>query len=357
MKTIRECLMKQTLAALQEQLFMLGRDVPEDDKRRKAELCAEIERVIETDRPAVRRYLGAETVGALRRFFARRGEAAEELLTLSDDPEEHILIEPLRCLGLAWTEERRWVVRREARALVYPLPRAEQVSLEQEAALLDAASAILCVLGMAPLEELNRMARGAAQLADGPAEQLEEALNASYGFRAMAEFEGVKWACHWALDDEEALWERLQTPFLAALPYPDCDWASMEWVGGLPTWESGDALHKALLSEMMARGCSEEEAVMTISQAVQLFQNDEGDEAMDVLLEAGEAGTKAETAALMQRMTALLNRLPQWMNKGYSAEALMAMRRPRKVPPKVGRNEPCPCGSGRKYKNCCGRFQ
>ncbi|WP_369124261.1 SEC-C metal-binding domain-containing protein [uncultured Acetatifactor sp.] len=21
----------------------------------------------------------------------------------------------------------------------------------------------------------------------------------------------------------------------------------------------------------------------------------------------------------------------------------------------MGRNEPCPCGSGRKYKNCCGR--
>jgi preprotein translocase subunit SecA len=23
--------------------------------------------------------------------------------------------------------------------------------------------------------------------------------------------------------------------------------------------------------------------------------------------------------------------------------------------PKVGRNELCPCGSGKKYKNCCGR--
>ena len=23
--------------------------------------------------------------------------------------------------------------------------------------------------------------------------------------------------------------------------------------------------------------------------------------------------------------------------------------------PKVGRNNPCPCGSGRKYKKCCGR--
>jgi len=27
---------------------------------------------------------------------------------------------------------------------------------------------------------------------------------------------------------------------------------------------------------------------------------------------------------------------------------------PLRVGPKVGRNEPCPCGSGKKYKNCCG---
>jgi hypothetical protein len=26
---------------------------------------------------------------------------------------------------------------------------------------------------------------------------------------------------------------------------------------------------------------------------------------------------------------------------------------PRTVPPKIGRNEPCPCGSGKKYKRCC----
>ena len=25
------------------------------------------------------------------------------------------------------------------------------------------------------------------------------------------------------------------------------------------------------------------------------------------------------------------------------------------VSKKVGRNEPCPCGSGKKYKNCCGK--
>jgi hypothetical protein len=34
-----------------------------------------------------------------------------------------------------------------------------------------------------------------------------------------------------------------------------------------------------------------------------------------------------------------------------------AQRRPfvqRENVPQVGRNEPCPCGSGRKYKKCCG---
>jgi len=27
----------------------------------------------------------------------------------------------------------------------------------------------------------------------------------------------------------------------------------------------------------------------------------------------------------------------------------------RRDAPKVGRNEPCPCGSGKKFKACCGR--
>jgi preprotein translocase subunit SecA len=27
----------------------------------------------------------------------------------------------------------------------------------------------------------------------------------------------------------------------------------------------------------------------------------------------------------------------------------------RRAQPKVGRNDPCPCGSGKKYKNCCGK--
>jgi preprotein translocase subunit SecA len=31
------------------------------------------------------------------------------------------------------------------------------------------------------------------------------------------------------------------------------------------------------------------------------------------------------------------------------------VQRIRNSAPKVGRNEPCPCGSGKKYKKCCGK--
>lgn len=39
------------------------------------------------------------------------------------------------------------------------------------------------------------------------------------------------------------------------------------------------------------------------------------------------------------------------------AEIATAYRRSRTVvkEKKIGRNEPCPCGSGKKYKHCCGR--
>ena len=34
---------------------------------------------------------------------------------------------------------------------------------------------------------------------------------------------------------------------------------------------------------------------------------------------------------------------------------LVTPKTEKRVQPKVGRNDPCPCGSGKKYKKCCGR--
>ncbi len=35
-------------------------------------------------------------------------------------------------------------------------------------------------------------------------------------------------------------------------------------------------------------------------------------------------------------------------------ELLLNWPKPQEAEKKIGRNEPCPCGSGKKYKKCCG---
>ncbi|HIR20518.1 MAG TPA: SEC-C domain-containing protein [Candidatus Pelethomonas intestinigallinarum] len=38
------------------------------------------------------------------------------------------------------------------------------------------------------------------------------------------------------------------------------------------------------------------------------------------------------------------------------AAQVKSQRGPRRARPLgIGRNDPCPCGSGKKYKHCCGR--
>lgn len=48
-----------------------------------------------------------------------------------------------------------------------------------------------------------------------------------------------------------------------------------------------------------------------------------------------------------------------YVHAGSSSTSSTAPQEPRKKPTvkvkKIGRNDPCPCGSGKKYKNCCGK--
>ena len=43
------------------------------------------------------------------------------------------------------------------------------------------------------------------------------------------------------------------------------------------------------------------------------------------------------------------------VSEAAAATEAQAKAKPVRSGPKVGRNDPCPCGSGKKYKNCCGR--
>lgn len=55
-----------------------------------------------------------------------------------------------------------------------------------------------------------------------------------------------------------------------------------------------------------------------------------------------------------------LYELPQWdkiFDKEKKHELYLEQKKSGTIVkgPKIGRNDPCPCGSGKKYKHCCGR--
>ena len=72
--------------------------------------------------------------------------------------------------------------------------------------------------------------------------------------------------------------------------------------------------------------------------------------------------TTEDVEGVLGRIMAMANALPDWWNNGWSPDAFVERSTGRKVfrnpdgtPMKVGRNDPCPCGSGKKYKKCHGR--
>lgn len=85
----------------------------------------------------------------------------------------------------------------------------------------------------------------------------------------------------------------------------------------------------------------------------------------DFIQDASELGLLMLTEdpeTIVGRLMAFWNGLPDWECDGWSPDALAdkrsgkkTFRNPDGTPMKVGRNDPCPCGSGKKYKRCCGR--
>lgn len=78
-----------------------------------------------------------------------------------------------------------------------------------------------------------------------------------------------------------------------------------------------------------------------------------------------DEGLTLGTGKANQMLTLLsnaINDMPHWANNGWSPTELLEQQTGKKLfrnsdgsIMKVGRNDPCPCGSGKKYKKCCGR--
>lgn len=66
-----------------------------------------------------------------------------------------------------------------------------------------------------------------------------------------------------------------------------------------------------------------------------------------------EIKSKEQAQELAILVAEYSNTLPMWVLKGHSPVEINAVKKPRRAVNKIGRNDPCPCGSGKKYKNCC----
>ncbi len=67
----------------------------------------------------------------------------------------------------------------------------------------------------------------------------------------------------------------------------------------------------------------------------------------------GEKGRRKEIRNRYREMKRAATALPGILGRHESRE--VSSPEPVQTGRKVGRNEPCPCGSGRKFKRCCGR--
>ena len=84
---------------------------------------------------------------------------------------------------------------------------------------------------------------------------------------------------------------------------------------------------------------------------------------IDTMEEDTVVSLKFDKAKLYKNMVRAkadwLYELPQW-EKIFTEEERKALYKEQKesttirVGKKIGRNDPCPCGSGKKYKHCCG---
>lgn len=80
-----------------------------------------------------------------------------------------------------------------------------------------------------------------------------------------------------------------------------------------------------------------------------------------------EFSSEEQTNEFMKLLTILSNNTRKWVLRGHMPSELVKNRtkmpnRPQqnkttpKVMNKIGRNDPCYCGSGKKYKHCCGKI-
>ncbi len=141
---------------------------------------------------------------------------------------------------------------------------------------------------------------------------------------------------------------------------------------GKPDFVERNAAYKQLLQFILEQYKIDRiDAEFIVDDVTFAIQNDyKVDQILQLLQEELEMDNELIVKAFADKVIRLMNAMPRWVLKGYSPDGLSdeISKPPVVVHPiaqadvfnfatkkKIGRNDPCPCGSGKKYKKCCGR--
>ena len=80
----------------------------------------------------------------------------------------------------------------------------------------------------------------------------------------------------------------------------------------------------------------------------------EKSEAIDIFLQAYEIQSEEERKIFVYELELFAKSIRKWSLKGYTEDEIEKANARVVNEVKIGRNDPCICGSGKKYKKCCG---
>ncbi|MBT2583963.1 SEC-C metal-binding domain-containing protein [Planococcus sp. ISL-109] len=105
-----------------------------------------------------------------------------------------------------------------------------------------------------------------------------------------------------------------------------------------------------------------EKAIHEVKLAIQWTDSPMG--YVNLFFEIFEGESEKDMKKYLDLLMNFANHLRLWTNRGHQPVELLPQENLRPLPskviefpsgPRVGRNDPCPCGSGKKYKKCCGK--
>ena len=175
--------------------------------------------------------------------------------------------------------------------------------------------------------------------------------------------EGLWW--DWRVDDVEAV--REEQELRSSLPFAAFSYEQLYAAGKADFVEEYPAFQELLEVFQSNWELDRQVARELAAYSVEMIRNDK-----DVSLLLQELGEALEfpnmevVQGLTKALISLHNETPLWVLKGHAPQELrlqgvedrhldlVKKKQPVVNADKIGRNELCPCGSGKKYKKCCG---